>query len=283
MSDRGNIMTEEQEILQELESSEEGGQQPEGQDGELGQAEERAKRLGWRPKEEYNGDPNNWVDADTFVKKGEEELPLIRDTNRKLERKIGDMEKSMERMKKFTELQIKSAKEKALEELRLKNAKAVEEEEITTQEAFNRYEQGKQEIEESYAEPKEEEDTSPKVPQEVEDWVASNPWFTKDYQLNQAAQFYERQLGDMPLAEKLEEVKKKVMQDFPNKFSNPKRRAPQGVEGGGGIHSGGGKQGITVNDLSADDRRDAERLIRSGDFKDMNDFLKDYNKLYGSN
>lgn len=49
-------------------------QPPNGGDPAL---EAEARRGGWRPKEEWRGDPNIWVDASTFVKRGREMAPHL--------------------------------------------------------------------------------------------------------------------------------------------------------------------------------------------------------------
>lgn len=51
--------------------------------------EQKARGLGWVPKEEFRGSEDKWVDAETFVKRGEEVMPILRATNRRLE---GDVE-----------------------------------------------------------------------------------------------------------------------------------------------------------------------------------------------
>lgn len=47
--------------------------------------EDRARLLGWKPPEEFNGDPEHALTAEDFVKKGEEILPVVRANNKKLE------------------------------------------------------------------------------------------------------------------------------------------------------------------------------------------------------
>lgn len=44
----------------------------------------RAKELGWSPKEEWRGNPEQWIDADAFVERGETLMPLLKANNRKL-------------------------------------------------------------------------------------------------------------------------------------------------------------------------------------------------------
>src|ERR1700749_5032130 len=45
---------------------------------------ERARRLGWRPQEEYSG-RREWVPADKFIETAENELPVLRENLRRLD------------------------------------------------------------------------------------------------------------------------------------------------------------------------------------------------------
>jgi len=62
--------------------------------------EDRATQMGWVPIEKFRGDPAHWVDAETFVKKGEEVMPLLRANNRRLEEKAEILARSNEELKK---------------------------------------------------------------------------------------------------------------------------------------------------------------------------------------
>jgi len=42
------------------------------------EVEQAAREMGWRPKEEFRGDESKWVDAETFVSRGEHFLPIIK-------------------------------------------------------------------------------------------------------------------------------------------------------------------------------------------------------------
>lgn len=50
--------------------------------------EAEARAMGWHPQEEYNGDPAKWVDAKTFVSRGETQLPILRENARKLSQRV---------------------------------------------------------------------------------------------------------------------------------------------------------------------------------------------------
>jgi hypothetical protein len=60
-------------------------------DGDPITVEEQARAMGWKPLSEYNGDPRRWTDAEAFVKKGLEELPVLRDQNHRLTTKLTRM------------------------------------------------------------------------------------------------------------------------------------------------------------------------------------------------
>lgn len=47
--------------------------------------EAEARGMGWAPREEFRGDPAKWTDAETFVRRGHEVLPIVRAQNKRLE------------------------------------------------------------------------------------------------------------------------------------------------------------------------------------------------------
>lgn len=55
-------------------------------------AEARARRMGWHPQEEYHGKPEDWVDADEFVRRGETHLPVLRENLRKTDARAARVE-----------------------------------------------------------------------------------------------------------------------------------------------------------------------------------------------
>lgn len=61
--------------------------------------EVRAREIGWRPQEEFKGDPEKWVDADTFLKRGEEVLPLVKAENRRLHERTDSLTREIQSLK----------------------------------------------------------------------------------------------------------------------------------------------------------------------------------------
>lgn len=68
------------------------GAQPAGDSGADMSVEARARRMGWYPKAEYRGRPEDWMDADSFVKRAEEEMPILRSQLRSLDAKLAGSE-----------------------------------------------------------------------------------------------------------------------------------------------------------------------------------------------
>lgn len=47
--------------------------------------ETKARGLGWVPEDQFRGDKARWVDAKTFVQRGEEIMPILKQNNQRLE------------------------------------------------------------------------------------------------------------------------------------------------------------------------------------------------------
>lgn len=58
-----------------------------------------ARQLGWVPKEEFRGDEAKWVDAETFVDRGRNIMPILRKNNERLEMTIRQQQEEMARMR----------------------------------------------------------------------------------------------------------------------------------------------------------------------------------------
>src|SRR6267142_2694179 len=48
------------------------------------EVQHQARDMGWQPKEQWKGNPDNWVDAPEFVKRGETFVPFLQHERKKL-------------------------------------------------------------------------------------------------------------------------------------------------------------------------------------------------------
>lgn len=52
--------------------------------------EQVAREMGWRPQAEFRGDQSKWVDAETFVSRGENFIPILRADREKLRGEVAE-------------------------------------------------------------------------------------------------------------------------------------------------------------------------------------------------
>src|SRR6185436_4853984 len=75
------------------------------------EVEGRARRMGWRPQEEFRGPKDKWVDASQFVERGETELPVLRERFRALDDKFTRLERENSKLSHKIEDQTTVLKE----------------------------------------------------------------------------------------------------------------------------------------------------------------------------
>lgn len=199
--------------------------------------EEKAKSMGWIPKEEFKGDPEKHRSAEDFVERGENYVPILKDRVKKLET---DLETALKVTKAELEKVRKQGYEEAKEKYEAKKAELANEEleavESQDVEKFKEIQTRK----ESLKEPE------PVVEQQVNpvfsDWNKKNAWYGTDTDLtNEAdAQFDTllkiQQAKDpnkvVPPESLYSEIEKRVKMLYPEKFENPHRKEPAEVETG---------------------------------------------------
>jgi len=77
-------------------SGAEEGEETEGQEStDLAAIEKEARSMGWRPEEDWDGPPGKWLDAKTFVEKGEQILPILRANNKKMREELLTRDKDL--------------------------------------------------------------------------------------------------------------------------------------------------------------------------------------------
>lgn len=196
-------------------------------------AEARAFRQGWRPKEEYRGDPSKWVDAEEFLRRGEEQMPLLRQNNRELERKVSRAEQRLleqnevlQDMHKRLATADRRAYDRAKAELEAARESAVA---AGDTEGFRRVSASIEELG-----PRPTEAPAPKQPAQpagdpvVLDWLEENQWFKNDRTLNMRAVAEDAAVmeehPEYSTEERLAEVKNRVMAAFPSKFPGQRSR-----------------------------------------------------------
>lgn len=92
-------------------------------DGQQGRDyESEARELGWVPKDEFRGDESRWTDAESFVKRGETQMPLLK---KQVETQKGEIDFLKRQVKKLAKAE-QNAYNAALEDLKRQQREAVE-------------------------------------------------------------------------------------------------------------------------------------------------------------
>jgi hypothetical protein len=261
------------------------------QDTQVSPAETEARGLGWVPEEEFRGDKAKWVDAETFVKRGKEQLPLLQAENRRLKASVASLtgkmsqletmfegaQESLVELKRFHEetfnARIKAEKERIREQI----IKAREDDDVRAElDAKEKLDELNDEVRTVVKEAKKPEVTKPEPkPQphaaenadspEFKSWREANPWFLTDsrkasmvYGLAQQLRAENPTVVGKDFFDLLDEAIDEAMPSARPKTSkvNPARN---GGDGGGG---GGGGSGKGYASLPADAKEICDRQAK---------------------
>lgn len=184
-------MSEEQQVAQEAAPAE-----PQSPD-----FESEAKAQGWVPKEEFRGSDTDWVDAETFVRRGKEIMPILRKNNEKLLKELSEAKKAAEEArsvaKEFREFQKQQFEKKTKElEVQLEQLKQAKRDAISTgdgdrvlaiddaiDEIKEQRIEAKQELKQAEEQVKKVEQPAITADPILNDWLGRNEWFGQDVRL----------------------------------------------------------------------------------------------------
>jgi hypothetical protein len=214
---------------QVIEPADDGGAAPEPRVN----VEQRARNMGWMPKGAWRGEPDRWVDAATYVERGERMLPLLQERNRALDRTVSDLKtESRESKQLLSDLLVRTRKaekvgyDRAMRELNQKRADAVAQGDAET---FNKVEQEIREMGPApeVPAPAPVVQAPPGVDPVVTAWIRRNQWFNRDREANAAAvaalTTVESENPGASLEEHLSEVEDRIAKRWPEHFPGRQR------------------------------------------------------------
>ena len=277
--------------------------------------EQRASQLGWKPQEQFQGDPDKWISAEEFLDRADHVMPILRENNRKLQSElaaetsarkklegaIADMKDSLEAMKEYQSAETLRQVEKARRELlaQLKQAKVdgdVDLEvrltsELSQVDADLRVAGESKAAEEKAAgsgTSKGQENrgsAEPELPPSFVAWKARNPWYGKDLRKTALANGIAAELRNNPDNAHLVHDAFFELLDTELKAEFGSRGGSK-VEGGAGGRTAGvgsGKKGYAA--LPADakavcDRQEARMVGANRAFKDQAEWRAHYATQY---
>lgn len=241
-----------------------------------------AESQGWVPKERFRGNESDWVDADTFVKRGREILPILRKNNENL---VKDLQATKEQLKEFREaaeefkkFQKEAYERKASEyedrirEIKESRAQAISDGDGQKVNALDdALDQAKEDLKEAKqavieADTVKTPEPAPQAMEpELQSWLDGNTWFGQDKRMTSIA----NGIGDsirleFPMLkgkaflDKLDEV---LAEEFPNKFGE-KRSPASRVESGSGRQGRGSSNAQSYDNLPADAKAACDKFVK---------------------
>ena len=250
--------------------------------------EAKARETGWAPKEQFRGDPEKWIDAETWAKRGEEFIPLLKTANRELRSQIDAMNGKLEQQGRML-----NAASKALEELKTESL-----EQNTEQLAGRKNElmnaiaeahsageiRRELELRDELADVNEsirgmKRPAQPQVQPSTEggngvdhtqnpifqQFLKDNPWFGHDAMMSDAALGLLNRMNAsgesarMTPSERFDRVAKEIKARF-GYSENPRRNSPNRVEGGGGPGGGSVGSGKDYESLPPEAKQSCDRI-----------------------
>lgn len=259
--------------------------------------EGRAKQLGWVPKEQFRGAEEKWVDADEFVRRGEEILPIVQANNRELQDRLTKAEQENARLKEMfdnsqeaieelkkhaseeTARRVKEARADIVAELKAAKKAGDTDLEVDLQERLTELDKVSKE-EGSKSTSAAASSTPAADPAEHPDfvsWKADNPWFDADVNRRDLATVIAHRLrreGNKQIGRAFFD---KVTEEVEKAFGGgPSVRRPSKVEGASSpsgdsvTHAGGKKYADLPPEAKQACQRQAEKLVGKGRaFKDL--------------
>jgi hypothetical protein len=231
--------------------------------------EQDASKQGWKPKEDFvaaGGNEETWVDAKVFVERGESSAPILKSKLEKSERKLADLQTTVESLTKHhNRMLTKEQEERKHLMAQLEDARA----QAVADGDAKRFKQADQQLKRLE---KVEENTPVQVPQstdpEIDAWLEENQWYNDDEALQAMADGYAAKLktrnpslSGKALLDKVSEhvlghvektkpkVKEKVVDEEEDRTPTTRTQERKSSKKG-------------FSDLPAADRRECERLIK---------------------
>lgn len=232
-------------------------------------AEIEAKQFGWVPQEDFKGNPEDWKDADTFLRRGKEingylrkDLEKIQKTLSQRDSEIAEIRATMEDFRKFHNETESRAYARALADLKKSKVEAIEQGDgarvVEIDDEIDK-------IKEAQTKPTEKKQQPTQDNGAWQEWNAKNPWYGQDRVLTALANGLSDEVKaanpNLVGVEFLNEVTRLVKAEMPEKFENPARENSV-VSGSGNTRSAPPSRKKGYNDLPAEAKVACDKFVK---------------------
>lgn len=295
------------------ERSERGGDSSEDLHGDgraVASYEKEARAMGWRPESEWEGPDGKWIDAKTFIERGEQIMPILRANNRKMKEELltsqrdlatlrenlVNANKAISALKKSYTESTKREVEMALADLReqFKGARQIGDTdlELKVKKDIDKLEGKVEELDKAHEEEDEDEKPkddkkAPELSPEFISWQKENRWFGNTLNPDDIARTKAlvkigedlRKEGATEMGLEFMTKCMELLEEQERGYTKPRSK----VESGGG--KGGGGSGRAWDSLPKEAKAachsDSETFVGPGKmFKTVKEWEDHYAKLY---
>ena len=239
--------------------------------------EDLAKEKGWRPKDDYHGDPSNWRSAEVFLAL-EEPIKKIESLAKELKEQRKANQYLLDHHHKVKESEFK----RAYEFLKAEKKQAYEQGDvdkvIELDEKIAEFRETQKQQKQVQFEQQEEQ-----LHPEFQSWVNKNDWYSNNTEMRETAdalgmKHAQSNPSKTPL-EVLNWVEGQIKKMYRDEFSNPNRSKPSAVEG---VSSGSGKSNNKNDsyDLTDEERQVMMTFVRQG-IMSKEDYMKELKSMKG--
>jgi hypothetical protein len=234
------------------------------EESNLSATDQTAFDQGWRPKEEFKGDPDNWKTSKEYIKDGEF-ISKIADLNRRMDSQKADFDERLENTNKLNEARRKSE----IEDLKAKQREAIN---MADEDAYDRAQKKIDTLEDSKADT----DDQPQAKDPaITEWEAKNDWINNpnDEKTAIAQSIFNNYVGKNQghtAKQALDHVDARLANLYP--VSNPRRDQPDSTESGTKRPKQKNRD-LSMDDLTQDEKQEWNQYGQLM-FKDQKSFLK---------
>lgn len=237
--------------------------------------EQEASGQGWKPESEWNNPDKQWIDAQTFVERGEKILPIVQsqrdraqEKNVQFESRIARLEAANKEFGEYKDSQLARSEARnkdLLSELSLRRSQAVTD---NDGEAFYKADKEFQDVKDSMSfspPPASNGGEQPNNPL-FDAWVINNDWYSTDPALRAIADGVEGQIASEGYSGPAyySEVTRRVKELSPDSFGNKKRSGSTSVEQGGELETKPDSTAHVYENLPSDAKAACDRFVAGG-------------------
>lgn len=243
-------------------------QSPEPSNSDYSEVEQAAMEHGWKPRDEYEGDPSKWRSAELFM-----ELKPFYEKIESQSKLLKQNQKNFQQIAKDMQLVKAQAYEKAVADLKAERKDALHDGDFDRAELINEQIDNIKEARRQQEQAVIVDDPTPN--HDFEAWQDRNTWYKRDEDLRDWADSRGIRLHKNGLSpdEVLKQLEKEVKQKFPDKFTNPNRERAAAVSSG--VPSKRPAKADTSG-MTQEELRIMQTIVRSG-VMTQDEYLKQYN------